>query len=114
MNDPPTDVGGIHRFLRRNLFRLERTNPPTSVGGIYNGWNHTYSMSSSAFSERGFPFTRVERYRVRKLTYPELFFKLMPQALGGHQLISTPLRCTIRAKAVAAQDRSARRRLEGH
>jgi|SRR5688500_7465949 len=36
------------------------------------------------------------------------------QAPGRHRLISGPLRCAIRAKTVAAQNRPARRRLEGH
>ena len=36
------------------------------------------------------------------------------QALGRHQLLSGTLRCAIRTKTVAAQDRPARRRFEGH
>lgn len=53
-------------------------------------------------SENNFPGFRISRCRYR---------------LGQHRLglkLSVPLRCSIRAEALAAQDWSARRRLEGH
>ena len=59
------------------------------------------------------PSLALERYRVPELSNL-LVFELHAAGTKRHQLISGPLRRSIRAEAVAAQDRPARRRLEGH